>query len=123
MKKRVPVRKPRPPLLALVANEKWEYLAALEKAGYRVEIVADVKEAMKLRPRPDAVIVELAVPDGDLSRLWQGPRSGRRVRAMTVIALAGEDREDAVLKAGAAFCRHPCPPAELVDVVKRVLPL
>lgn len=123
MRKRVPARKPRAPLVALVDGARPEYLAALEAAGYRVASVSNIKEAVSLRPRPDAVIVEFTVPDGDLSQLSQAAKSGRRTRAMTVIGLAGEQHQELVLKAGASFCRHPCPADELVEVVKRVVPL
>ena len=73
-------------------------------------------------PRPDGVILELVVPEDDLSSLgnWRG---SRRTRALTVIALAGEERRAAILQAGATFCRFPCSPAELVAVVQQVLPL
>jgi len=63
------------------------------------------------------------IPDGNLSHLSQAMKSGRRTRAMTVIALAGEGDEAAVVQAGATFCRHPCPPEQLVTFVQQTLAL
>jgi DNA-binding response OmpR family regulator len=118
------VRKPRVPRIALVDGDgKREYLDALAAAGYRAHAVTSFKEALALRPRPDALIVELLVPDADLSELSQALKTRRRTRALTVVALSGEDRQEAVLKAGATFCRYPCPPEELLEIVRRVVPL
>lgn len=116
-------RKPRRPVLALVDGGKREYLDALTAAGYRVASVSSVNEALGLRPRPNALIVELLVPEEDLSRLSRAMKSGRRTRAMTVVALTSAEGQESVLEAGAVFCRYPCPPDELVAVVKRALPL
>jgi DNA-binding NtrC family response regulator len=116
-------RRQRAPLLLLVDGGKREYHDALTAAGYRVTSVEGMKEALAFRPRPRALIVELVVPEEDLSHLAEVMKPHRRTRAMTVIALAGEERQEAVVKAGAAFCRYPCPPEELVEIVKRVVPL
>jgi DNA-binding NtrC family response regulator len=117
------VRKPRVPRLVLVDQAKREYFEALAAAGYNVRSAANLKEALALRPRPDALIVELVVPDADLAELSSAMATRRRTRALTVVALAGEDRQEAVVKAGAAFCRFPCPPEELLEIVTRVVPL
>jgi DNA-binding response OmpR family regulator len=109
--------------LLLVNGTKHHYANALIGAGYRVTTVASVREALASRARPDAVIVELVIPDGNLRRLAQAIKSGRRTRAMTVIALTGEVHEETVVQAGATFCRHPCPPRKLVTFVKRTLAL
>ena len=114
------VRKPRAPLFVLVDSGRREYLDALASAGYRVASVSSVKEALAFRPRPHGVIVELVIPDADFSQLSMARSPGRRTRAMTVVALASEDRQEAVVKAGAVFCRHPCPPEELLEIVKRI---
>lgn len=109
------------PRLLLVNGAKRDYAAALEGAGFRVTTVENMSQALASRRRPDAVIVELVIPEGDLAQLAQAIKSGRRTRAMTVIALAAGDQEDVVAKAGATFCRHPCPPEELVDLVRKAL--
>ncbi len=116
-------RRPRPPLLLLVDGGKREYQDALTAAGYRVTMVPGMKDALAFRPRPQGVIVELVVPDEELSQLSLAMKAPRLTRAMTVVALASEEQQDAVVKAGAAFCRFPCPPEELVEIVRRVLPL
>lgn len=111
----------RPPHVFLVNGAKRDYAAALEAAGLRVTTFATLREALASRRRPHAVIVEMVIPEGDLTRLAEAVKSGRRTRALTVIALAAPDHEETVVKAGATFCRHPCPPEELVDLVRRTL--
>jgi len=117
------VRKAAAPHLVLVNGAKHDYADALLGAGYRVTTVGTVREALASRSRPDAVILEMVIPDGDLSHLARAMKSGRRTRAMTVIALAGEVHQDAVVQCGATFCRHPCPPDELVTLVRQTLAL
>ncbi len=124
MAKKAPRRgRPRAPLLLLVDGGKREYQDALTAAGYRVTNAPSIKDALAFRPRPAALIAELVVPDEDLSQLSLAMKSSRRTRALTVVALAGEERQDAIANVGAAFCRYPCPPEELVEIVRRVVPL
>jgi two-component system KDP operon response regulator KdpE len=114
-----------PHLLLVNGGEgtKRVYADALLGAGYRVTTVETMREALASRRRPDAVILEMVIPDGDLTQLAKTLKSGRRRRAMTVIALGAEDHQDAVVKAGATFCRHPCPPDDLVTLVREALAL
>jgi DNA-binding response OmpR family regulator len=116
-------RPPRPPRLVVVGGGKREYVAALQAAGYKVAGVASMRKALALRPRPDGLILELLLPDARLSRLTSALRPRGARRAMTLVALAGADREPAVVKAGAAFCHYPCPPEELVRIVRRAVAL
>jgi DNA-binding NtrC family response regulator len=113
----------RAPLLLVVDGGRQEYLGALAGAGYRVGRAATLKQALAARPRPDGLIVELIVPDADLRDLSAALQTRRRTRALTLIALGTEDRQDAMVRAGASFCKTPCPPEELVEIVKRALPL
>lgn len=108
--------------LVLVGLNHEAHLAALVDAGYHAVAVADMQEALSHRPRPDGLILELRIPEQDLAGLndW---RSGPFTAALTVIGLAGDDTRDAVLKAGATFCRFPCPPEDLVAILKQVIPL
>jgi DNA-binding response OmpR family regulator len=105
----------------LVNGAKRDYAEALTGAGYRVTTVDTMLEALALRRRPDAVIVELVIPGSGLEQIQQALKSGRRTRAMTVIALAEDAHQEAVVSCGAAFCRHPCPPDELVGFVRQAL--
>lgn len=105
----------------LVNGAKRDYAEALTGAGYRVTTVDTMLEALALRRRPDAVIVELVIPGSGLEHIQQALKSGRRTRAMTVIALAEDAHQEAVVSCGAAFCRHPCPPDELVGFVRQAL--
>lgn len=107
--------------LLLVNGAKRDYADALTGAGYRVTTVETMSEALVTRRRPDAVIVELLVPEGTLQGIKEAMQGGRRTRAMTVIALAEAPYEGAVLDAGAAFCPQPCPPDALVSFVKHTL--
>lgn len=109
--------------LLLVNGAKRDYADALIGAGYRVTTVETMREALVTRRRPDAVIVELVIPGGGLEQIHEAMKSGRRTRAMTVIALAEDAHQDAVVSCGAAFCRHPCPPDELVSFVRQTLAL
>ena len=81
-----------------------------------------MREALDHRPRPDGVILELILPDHSMADLTDW-RAGPHTAAITVIGLAAEERRDAVVKAGATFCRHPCPPEELVAILRQVIPL
>jgi DNA-binding response OmpR family regulator len=109
--------------LMLVNGAKRDYADALTGAGYRVTTVENMREALTVRRRPDAVIVELVIPGGGLEHIQEAMKSGRRTRAMTVIALAEDAHQEAVVSCGATFCRHPCPPDELVSFVRRTLEL
>ena len=113
----------RPPnrRLVLVGLNREAHLSALIAAGYHAVGVADMQQALTHRPRPDGLIVELRIPE-DLAGLkdW---RSGPHTAALAVIGLAGDDTRDAVVKAGATFCRFPCPPEDLVAILKQVIPL
>ena len=108
--------------LVLVGLNREAHLSALIAAGYHAIGVADMQQALNLRPRPDGLIVELRIPDEDLAGLTDW-RSGPHTPALAVIGLAGEETRDAVVKAGATFCRFPCPPEELVAILKQVIPL
>ena len=107
--------------LLLVNGTKGAYAEALLGAGYRVTTVETMKEALFTRRRPDAVIVELVVPEGGLEDIRRALHGRRRTRAMTVIALADAAHQEAVVSAGAAFCPQPCPPADLVGLVRETL--
>jgi DNA-binding response OmpR family regulator len=113
---------PRPHVL-LVNGAKRDYADALAGAGYRVTTVGTVLEALALRRRPDAVIVELVIPGSGLEQIQEAVKSKRRRRAMTVIALADDAHQEAITSCGATFCHHPCPPDELVGFVQRTLAL
>jgi DNA-binding response OmpR family regulator len=105
----------------LIVGATRDYADALTAAGYQVTAVPTLVEALKSGARPHAIIVELVVPDGDLSRISAAAWSGRRTRAMAVIALTAHEHRETVVKAGATFCRHPCPPEELVGLVEQTL--
>jgi CheY-like chemotaxis protein len=112
------------PRIVFVDPAKREHIKALNDAGYDVTAVDSVRDALRHRPRPDGVIVELLMPEGsDLTALWTPPQRRGRNRAITIIGLAGEAHRDSVVRAGGTFCPYPCPPADLVELMKRTIPL
>jgi len=112
---------PPAPLILVIEGCHQVYVDALQAAGFRVVTSPSVKEALEGSHEPDVVIAELVVPVEELPRLSQSFRSGARTRAMTVLVLAEAEAEQSIRGVGAAFCRHPCPPEELVEIVKGLL--
>jgi CheY-like chemotaxis protein len=109
-----------------VDGDHGDYVEALRIAGYRVEVAATALLALERASsvRPDALIVPLAMPDmsgAELAdRIGAGPA---RTLAVVVLTRAGRGsaHEDGVAAAGAAFCRLPCAPSDLVTMVARQL--
>jgi len=75
----------------------------LEALGYRVTAVAGVVEARKLAVAPDAVISDLALPDGtgfSLIAELQGRPGWERVRTMALTAYDDPDSRSRAAQAG-----------------------
>lgn len=108
-----------------VDGDHGDYVEALRIAGYRVEVAATALLALERATsvRPDALIVPLLMPDmsgADLAdRIGAGPA---RTLAVVVLTRAGggSAHEDGAA-AGAAFCRLPCAPSDLVTMVAKQL--
>ncbi len=108
-----------------VDGDHGDYVEALRIAGYRVEVAATALMALERASfvRPDALIVPLSMPDmsgADLAdRIGAGP-----VRTLAVVVLTragGSAQADGAAAAGAAFCRLPCAPSDLVTMVAKQL--
>ena len=108
-----------------VDGDHGDYVEALRIAGYRVEVAATALLALERASfvRPDALIVPLSMPDmsgADLAdRIGAGP-----VRTLAVVVLTragGSAQGDGAAAAGAAFCRLPCAPSDLVTMVSKQL--
>jgi CheY-like chemotaxis protein len=109
-----------------VDGDHGDYVEALRIAGYRVEVAPTALLALERASslRPDALIVPLLMPDmsgADLAdRIGAGP-----ARTLAVVVLTrtggGSAREDGAAAAGAAFCRLPCAPSDLVTMVAKQL--
>jgi CheY-like chemotaxis protein len=109
-----------------VDGEHGDYVEALRIAGYRVEVTATALLALERASfaRPDALIVPLSMPDMSGSELAEriGPGPARTL-AVVVLTRGGDGSApgDGAAAAGAAFCRLPCAPSDLVTVVARQL--
>ncbi len=109
-----------------VNGEHGNYVEALRIAGYRVEVAATALLALERASfvRPDALIVPLLMPDMSgtelADRIGAGPA---RTLAVVVLTRGGDGLApgDGAAAAGAAFCRLPCAPSDLVTMVARQL--
>ena len=109
-----------------VDGEHGDFVEALRIAGYRVEVAATALLALERASsaRPDALIVPLSMPDMSgtelADRIGPGP-----ARTLAVVVLTGGGDGwapgDGAAAAGAAFCRLPCAPSDLVTMVSRQL--
>lgn len=104
------------------------YAASLRHAGYDVdtaETLADAERAI-LERRPDVVVLDCRLPDGDglvLLEAWRsGKTSMRNVPVIVLTASVHRQDVDAALLAGAdQFVPKPCPGNVLAQHVKRAL--
>jgi len=108
-----------------VDGDHGDYVEALRIAGYRVEVAASALLALERASsaRPDALIVPLLMPDMSGSELADRIGAGP-VRTLAVVVLTragGSIQEDGAAAAGAAFCRLPCAPSDLVTMVAKQL--
>ena len=111
--------------LLFVDGDHGDYVEALRIAGYRVDVAKTALLALERASsvRPDALIVPLLMPDmsgTDLAdRIGSGP-----ARTLAVVVLTrerGGPADDPPTAAGAAFCRLPCAPSDLVTMVAKQL--
>jgi CheY-like chemotaxis protein len=101
-----------------------DYVEALRIAGYRVEVAPTALLALERASsiRPDALIVPLLMPDMSGTDLADRIGSGSaRTLAVVVLTRHGGPADDPPIAAGAAFCRLPCAPSDLVTVVAKQL--
>ena len=104
------------------------YAVSLRLAGFDVdtaETLADAESAI-LRQRPDVVVLDARLPDGDGLVLLEAWRSGttamKNVPVIILTASVHRQDVDAALLAGAdQFVPKPCPGSVLALHVKRAL--
>jgi two-component system OmpR family response regulator len=91
----------------------------LERSGYETDCAGTLGEAVKiLRRRPDFVILDLKLPDGDGLALLTGLReSGDASTKVAIVTGAGDDRlvADAVLARPDAFFTKPLDPSDILS--------
>jgi CheY-like chemotaxis protein len=108
-----------------VEGDHGDYVEALRIAGYRVEVAATALLALERASsvRPDALIVPLLMPDMSGTELAERIGTGP-ARTLAIVVLTGANGSgpgDGAAAAGAAFCRLPCAPSDLVTMVAKQL--
>ena len=118
------------PKVLLVDDEK-SILMMLEvnfrAAGFDVVTATSGAGALEMAvaARPDAVVLDLGLPDLDGWEVVKGLRELNGVASTPVVVLSGTDRNDALVRGYAstveAYVTKPVEPDELVQTVRRVL--
>ncbi|HTV00861.1 MAG TPA: response regulator [Luteitalea sp.] len=99
----------------------------LRAQGYRIEEAKDGLEAVNktLSLRPDVVVMDLEMPTLDGWAATSILRHNARARHIPIICLSareGAAERDSALRAGCvSFLTKPCPPADVVAEIRRVL--
>ena len=111
------------------AGARESYAAALGRAGFEVQLARDGLEALAraVARRPDAVVIDVAVPVMDGWEVTRRLKAAAATRDIPVIAVAASDHQRARARAsetGCAAClAKPCRPEELREEVERQLGL
>ena len=121
---------PMAPKVLLVDDEK-SILMMLEvnfrAAGFDVLTATSGASALEIAAaaRPDAVVLDLGLPDLDGWEVVKRLRELDGVASTPVVVLSGTDRNDALVRGYAstveAYVTKPVEPEELVQAVRRVL--
>jgi CheY-like chemotaxis protein len=99
----------------------------LSRSGYRVTEAATGEEALEraLRDLPDIILLDMLLPGVDGWEVTRRLKGGSETRSIPIIALSALalDRErDRSERAGCdLFLAKPCPPADLVVAIARLL--
>jgi CheY-like chemotaxis protein len=114
------------PLVLLVEDDRDSremYALALTIAGFRTAEAATVAEARAaaVELRPDVLVTDLTLPDGDGRQLCAELRAHERTRATILIALTGHSGPELLAGAAASGCARvlvkPCPPDTLASEI------
>jgi DNA-binding response OmpR family regulator len=118
------------PKVLLVDDEK-SILMMLEvnfrAAGFDVVTATSGAGALEMAvtARPDAVVLDLGLPDVDGWKVVKRLRELDGVASTPIVVLSGTDRNDALVRGYAstveAYVTKPVEPDELVQIVRRVL--
>jgi DNA-binding response OmpR family regulator len=96
----------------------------LELDGFAVSIVAQVAQvpAQLQAQRPDVVIMDVHLADGDGLVLLRQLRADPATSTLPIIMASGMDLEDQCQDAGAtAFILKPYPPDQLTETIQKAL--
>jgi two-component system, sensor histidine kinase and response regulator len=116
-------------VLVLEDNDDAQVIttATLRHFGYTVSKASTIAEAEELvgRMRPDVVILDCRLPDGDgleLVQRWSSDPSMKSVPVIVLTAFSARQDVEAALLAGAdAFLVKPCPGAVLAAQIEKVV--
>ncbi len=127
---RTTLRQPSQPLVLIVeghADTRSLYLLGLSQNGFDVVAVRDCAEVCSraLEIRPDIIVTDLPMPNGDGWQFLHDLRQNARTRHIPVVALSGyvqqSLRERAERDGFAAFIPKPCLPEKLAQGLRQVL--
>jgi DNA-binding response OmpR family regulator len=116
-------------VLVLEDNDDAQVIttSSLQHLGYTVSKAGTIAEAERLvvLDRPDVVVLDCRLPDGDgleLARRWSTSPTMRDVPIIVLTAFsARQDVEAAILAGADAFLVKPCPAAVLAAQIERVI--
>jgi CheY-like chemotaxis protein len=118
---------PSPPTI-LVVDDIAEITAIvrflLEERGLRVFTAQDGVTALRMlaQQRPDALVVDLAMPGLDGYEVIRQLRKDPETRSMPIIVLSGLQQHDEAMAAGAdSYMEKPCHPDKLLADILRLL--
>jgi DNA-binding response OmpR family regulator len=103
------------------------YSTTLRHSGYEVVQARSLEEAQDAarRIRPDVVVLDCRLPDGDgleLARSWRTHETMAKVPVIVLTAFSARQDMEAALLAGAdAFLVKPCPGHMLALQIEKVL--
>jgi CheY-like chemotaxis protein len=120
---------PRPQIVVLFVDDmdgiRELYSRYLAFRGLRVTTAADGEGAIMALgdERPDAIVIDLAMPGMDGREAIQKIRGTPDLAAIPIVVLSGLNARESALAAGAdAYLEKPCAPETLLREVMRLLP-
>jgi DNA-binding response OmpR family regulator len=110
-------------------NEATRYLVArmLERAGFEVRSVASGREALEmLSERPDAVVLDVKLPDTTGFQLCQHLRADARTAVIPIVHLSAshpsvDDQRYGISVGADDYLVQPVDPGVLADTLRRLL--
>jgi two-component system, cell cycle response regulator DivK len=110
-----------------VEDNRDVYDQFLRHAGFRVAMASDGEDglAKSVTLQPDVIILDLGLPRMDGWEVARRLKANQATKTIPIVALTGHVTKEARATALAAgvdeFCTKPCPPADLVAVIRRHL--